>query len=198
MVSVSLFHVISQSVSKKAWSPYFTKEYDPLMAGSIDGTDTEPHDKAIARAMESHYEPPHGLKSKPDRTLFVSRFGPRISKDDLIEYGDVVSATVIYDVVTGASQCYGFVEMKYEDDAWKIARRMNDLTLMSHKLFVDFEVGRTMKGWKPRRLGGGFGGKKESGQLRFGGKERPFKKPYLLGVPDKYKKPFSSLKPKVE
>lgn len=26
-------------------------------------------------------------------------------------------------------------------------------------------------------LGGGFGGAKESGQLRFGGKERPFKMP---------------------
>lgn len=28
-------------------------------------------------------------------------------------------------------------------------------------------------------LGGGLGGKKESGQLRFGGKDRPFKKPIL-------------------
>lgn len=28
-----------------------------------------------------------------------------------------------------------------------------------------------------------MGGKKESGQLRFGGKERPFKKPYLFDVP---------------
>ena len=28
-------------------------------------------------------------------------------------------------------------------------------------------------------LGGGFGGKKESGQLRFGGKDRPFKRPIL-------------------
>ncbi|KAF1789687.1 hypothetical protein GQ600_13274 [Phytophthora cactorum] len=34
-----------------------------------------------------------------------------------------------------------------------------------------------MKGWKPRRLGGGLGGKKESGQLRFGGRDRPFKPP---------------------
>jgi hypothetical protein len=30
-------------------------------------------------------------------------------------------------------------------------------------------------------LGGGFGGKKESGQLRFGGRDRPFRKP--LPVP---------------
>lgn len=29
-------------------------------------------------------------------------------------------------------------------------------------------------------LGGGFGGKKESGQLRFGGRDRTFRKPMLV------------------
>ena len=29
-------------------------------------------------------------------------------------------------------------------------------------------------------LGGGFSGKKESGQLRFGGRERPFRKPMYV------------------
>lgn len=32
------------------------------------------------------------------------------------------------------------------------------------------------------RLGGGLGGKKESGQLRFGGRDRPFRKPINLPV----------------
>lgn len=70
--------------SLQNWSPYAI-EYDPLKAGSIDGTDTEPHDKAISRAIQAHYEPPHGLKSKPERTLFVARFGPKITKHDLKE-----------------------------------------------------------------------------------------------------------------
>lgn len=35
-----------------------------------------------------------------------------------------------------------------------------------------------MKGWKPRRLGGGFGGQRQSGQLRFGCVSRPFQKPF--------------------
>ena len=30
--------------------------------------------------------------------------------------------------------------------------------------------------------GGGFGGKKESGQLRFGGRERPFRKPMFVAL----------------
>ena len=66
------------------WSPY-AKEYDPLKAGSIDGTDTEPHDKAISRAMQAHYEPPRSLKSKLERTLYVARFGPKVTKYDLKE-----------------------------------------------------------------------------------------------------------------
>lgn len=49
------------------------------------------------------------------------------------------------------------------------------------RILVDRECGRTVKGWKPRRLGGGFGGHKESGQYRFGGRSdggggyRPFR-----------------------
>ena len=34
------------------WSP-LAKFYHPLQAGSIDGTDTAPHDRAVTRAMEA-------------------------------------------------------------------------------------------------------------------------------------------------
>lgn len=42
-------------------------------------------------------------------------------------------------------------------------------------ILVDYERSRGMVGWIPRRLGGGYGGKKESGQLRFGARDRPFR-----------------------
>lgn len=79
-----LYICVFQANTLQNWTP-FAKEYDPLKAGSIDGTDTEPHDKAISRAIQAHYESPHGLKSKPERTLFVARFGPKITKHDLKE-----------------------------------------------------------------------------------------------------------------
>lgn len=66
------------------WKPY-TRDYDPLKAGSIDGTDTEPHDRGISRAMLKHYEPPHNLESEADRTLFVARFDSKVTKHDLRE-----------------------------------------------------------------------------------------------------------------
>ncbi|KAF5465307.1 hypothetical protein F2P56_015327 [Juglans regia] len=45
------------------------------------------------------------------------------------------------------------------------------------EIIVDYNRQRLMPGWIPRRLGGGLGGKKESGQLRFGGREKPFRAP---------------------
>lgn len=82
------------------WSPY-AKEYNPLKAGSIDGTDTQPHDKAVSRAMLMHYEPPHNLESKPERTIFVARLGPKITNCDLKEVAfflkyDTFSNFIIY------------------------------------------------------------------------------------------------------
>lgn len=40
---------------ESGWSKYFVDlgYYDPLMAGSIDGTDAKPHDRGIVRAMNA-------------------------------------------------------------------------------------------------------------------------------------------------
>lgn len=50
------------------------------------------------------------------------------------------------------------------------------------EIIVEREAERVLQGWKPRRLGGGFGGNKQSGQLRFGCRDRPFRKPINLVV----------------
>ena len=40
-------------VHKLEWAPYSVDYgfYSPLMSGSIDGTDTRPHDRGVVRAM---------------------------------------------------------------------------------------------------------------------------------------------------
>jgi len=43
--------------------------------------------------------------------------------------------------------------MSSEDDVRRVLRQTNDAILKGCKIFVDRECGRTMKGWKPRRLG---------------------------------------------
>lgn len=67
--------------------------------------------------------------------------------------GDVRSVKVIVDVVTGNPRGYAFVEMNNDDDARRAVRRLNDTNFNGYKIFVDYECGRTMEGWKPRRLG---------------------------------------------
>lgn len=51
-----------------SWYPYAVDygKYDPLMAGSIDGTDLRPHDRAVTRASQVKCKP---LTYKPVVTL---------------------------------------------------------------------------------------------------------------------------------
>jgi U11/U12 small nuclear ribonucleoprotein SNRNP35 len=79
--------------------------------------------------------------------------------------------------VTGLSQGYAFLTFTSQKSAKDAYRDANKSILDSHTILVDFERSRVMKDWVPRRLGGGFGGKKESGQLRFGARDRPFREP---------------------
>ena len=51
--------------------------------GSIDGTDVEPHDRAIVRATLASYKPDPHLTSKPESTLFVARLHQDVSEKDL-------------------------------------------------------------------------------------------------------------------
>ncbi|XP_062262643.1 U11/U12 small nuclear ribonucleoprotein 35 kDa protein [Platichthys flesus] len=167
------------------WNP-IAKVYDPLKAGSIDGTDLEPHDRAVWRAMSARYKPNKGVVGDPLLIVFVSRLNPETTEEKLHEvfskYGDIKRLRLVRDIVTGFSKRYAFIEYKEERSVLRARRDANKLVVDQYELFVDFEQERTLKGWVPRRLGGGQGGKKESGQLRFGGRDRPFRKPINLAV----------------
>lgn len=175
----------NQKILSKYWSP-FAIIYDPLKAGSIDGTDKEPHDKAIVRAQNAEYRPNSKVKGKPECTIFVSRFDLNTKESTLREhfsnYGRIVHCRLVEDIVTGRSKGYAFIEYETERAAARAYRKAYKMRLegQSQKLLVDMECERLLPGWVPRRLGGGFDGRKESGQLRFGGRDRPFKKPIGL------------------
>lgn len=157
------------------------KCYDPLKAGSIDGTDNEPHDRAVTRALSTSYKPNKFVKGDPCLTLFVARLNPKTDEETLWsafgQFGKIKQCRLVRDMVTGFSKCYGFIE--FEDErAMRLAHREgHKMEIDEKEILVDYEQERTLKNWVPRRLGGGFGGKKESGQLRFGGRDRPFRKP---------------------
>ncbi|CEG62809.1 hypothetical protein RMATCC62417_00080 [Rhizopus microsporus] len=169
---------------------WYSKEYDPIQAGSIDGHGTVPHDNAIKRAMNTHYKPPQHLKTDANCTLFVGRLSfdtvESTLQDYFSQFGDIVNVTIIRNNVTGLSEGYGFVTFRSESDTRQAYRQANRARIDDHTILVDYERSRLMKHWVPRRLGGGFGGRKESGQLRFGGRDRPFRE--VGNVPSDYKR----------
>ncbi|KAI9475712.1 MAG: small nuclear ribonucleoprotein 35kDa [Benjaminiella poitrasii] len=160
---------------------WYSKEYDPIQTGSIDGTAVKPHDAAVKRAILSNYRTPKHLKSDPNCTLFIGRLNfntiESTLKKQFEKYGAIADTAIIRNNVTGMSQGYGFVTFTSERATRDAYRDANKTTIDGHVILVDYERSRVMKGWVPRRLGGGYGGRKESGQLRFGARDRPFREP---------------------
>ncbi|KAJ3681137.1 hypothetical protein LUZ60_015626 [Juncus effusus] len=177
---------------------WYAESYHPVQAGSIDGTDVLPHDNAVYRAQLCSslrlYDPFGDPKVIGDLycTVFVGRLSRQTDEETLKEvmskYGSVKNMRLVRDIVTGASRGYAFVEYENEREMRRAYEDAHHTIIDGSEVIVDYYRQQLMPGWIPRRLGGGLGGKKESGQLRFGGRERPFRAP-LRPIPyDELKK----------
>ncbi|KAB5515893.1 hypothetical protein DKX38_026541 [Salix brachista] len=168
-------------------SVFYAETYHPIQAGSIDGTDTAPHDNAVYRALlcssAGLYDPFGDPKAigDPYCTIFVGRLSHLTTEDTLrkamSKYGKVKNLRLVRHIVTGASRGYGFVEFETEREMRRAYKDAHHSYIDDSEVIVDYNRQQLMPGWIPRRLGGGLGGRKESGQLRFGGRERPFRAP---------------------
>ncbi|XP_055814038.1 U11/U12 small nuclear ribonucleoprotein 35 kDa protein [Solanum dulcamara] len=168
-------------------SVFYAESYHPIQAGSIDGTDILPHDNAIYRALlcsnAGLYDPFGDPKAigDPYCTLFVGHLShfttEQTLRQEMNKYGTVKNLRIVRHIVTGASRGYAFVEFETDRDMRRAYTDAHHKVIDDSEIIVDYNRQRLMSGWIPRRLGGGLGGKKESGQLRFGGRERPFRAP---------------------
>ncbi|KAB2627603.1 U11/U12 small nuclear ribonucleoprotein 35 kDa protein-like [Pyrus ussuriensis x Pyrus communis] len=165
-------------------------------AGSIGGTDTLPHDNADYRAFlcssAGLYDPlgDPKLLGDPFCTLFVGHLSHLTTERALRKHGRVKNLRLVRHIVhlcnligaifpvTGASRGYAFVE--YETEREMQRAEAHHSLIDDSKVTVDYNQQLMQGGWIPRRLGGGFCGKKESGQLRFGGREKPFRAPLYM------------------
>lgn len=106
----------------------------------------------------------------PYRTVFVSRLYYRFSELDLTKsfnrFGSIESVRIVRDR-KGQSRGYGFVVFDQETDASNCIRELASTGLAvdpvegekPRKILVDMERGRIVRNWRPRRLGGGLGGR---------------------------------------
>ncbi|XVF54998.1 hypothetical protein PTKIN_Ptkin06aG0001200 [Pterospermum kingtungense] len=168
-------------------SVFYAESYHPIQAGSIDGTDILPHDNAVYRSLlcsnASLYDPLGDPKliGDPYHTIFVGRLSHLTTEHSLhkamSKHGRVKNLRLVRHIVTGASRGYAFVEFETEREMRRAYQDAHHSIVDDAEIIVDYNRQQLMPGWIPRRLGGGLGGKKESGQLRFGGRERPFRAP---------------------
>lgn len=61
------------------------------------------------------------------------------------------------DIQTGKNRGYAFIEFASERDMKDAYKYSNNMYIDGRHLTVDFEKGRTVEGWIPRRFGGGVG-----------------------------------------
>ncbi|KAB2627602.1 U11/U12 small nuclear ribonucleoprotein 35 kDa protein-like [Pyrus ussuriensis x Pyrus communis] len=169
---------------------FYAKAYHPIQAGSINGTDTLPHDNAVYRAFlcssAGLYDPlgDPQLLGDPLCTLFVGHLSllttERTLRKAMSKYGRVKNLCLVRHIVTGASRGYAFVKYETEREmqrAYKVLVACLHEAL--HSLIDDSKVIIEYNRQQLITRRGGFCGKKESRQLRFGGRENHFELPYV-------------------
>ncbi|KAF9474681.1 RNA-binding domain-containing protein [Pholiota conissans] len=98
----------------------------------------------------------------PYKTLFISRLHKTATETDLRRefegYGTIERVRIVRDK-KGRSRGYAFIVYERERDMKAAYKESDGLQIMGKRILVDVERGRTVRGWKPRRLGGGLGGR---------------------------------------
>lgn len=109
------------------------------------------------------YKPNENPEATPDayKTLFLARLAYDVTEKDLHRefdmYGPIHSIRVVRDK-EGKSRGYAFVAYERERDMKAAYKDAEGIKIHGRRVMVDVERGRTVKDWKPMRLGGGLGG----------------------------------------
>ncbi|PKK67757.1 RNA-binding domain-containing protein [Rhizophagus irregularis] len=93
----------------------------------------------------------------PFKTLFVARMSFDITEKDLRRefemYGPIENIRIVKRKDDGKPRGYAFVEFEREKDMKAAYKDADGVKLLGRRILVDVERGRTVKGWRPRRLG---------------------------------------------
>ncbi|CAB3364919.1 Hypothetical predicted protein [Cloeon dipterum] len=105
--------------------------------------------------------------SDPFKTLFVARINYDTSESKLRRefevYGPIKKIMMTHNVSDGKPRGYAFIEYEHERDMHTAYKHADGKKIDGRRVLVDVERARTVKGWLPRRLGGGLGGTRRGG-----------------------------------
>ncbi|KAI9304692.1 U1 small nuclear ribonucleoprotein of 70kDa MW N terminal-domain-containing protein [Cunninghamella echinulata] len=118
-------------------------------------------EEQLAKGIEN-YDPSKDEKivGDPFHTLFVSHLNYELTEDDIRHefelYGPIKHLRLVK-TPEGKSRGYCFIEFEREKDMKAAYKDSDGMKLLGRRIQVDVERGRTVKNWRPRRLGGGLG-----------------------------------------
>ncbi|KAL4703589.1 hypothetical protein ACJJTC_003328 [Scirpophaga incertulas] len=103
----------------------------------------------------------------PFKTLFVARINYDTSESKLRRefegYGPIKKIHMVYNKENDKPRGYAFIEYEHERDMHSAYKHADGKKIDGKRVLVDVERARTVKGWLPRRLGGGLGGTRRGG-----------------------------------
>ncbi|KAK6348982.1 hypothetical protein TWF730_009742 [Orbilia blumenaviensis] len=124
----------------------------------------ENQERTLKQGVET-YNPendPH-IRGDPYKTLFVSRLSYDVKEQDLERefgrFGPIDRIRLVRDKESKKPRGYAFILFEREKDMKAAFKETDGMRIKDRRISVDVERGRTTKGWKPRRLGGGLGGR---------------------------------------
>ncbi|OAF69911.1 hypothetical protein A3Q56_02274 [Intoshia linei] len=107
----------------------------------------------------------------PYKTLFVARLSYKLKESDIKHefeaYGKIKRIRLIK-TLENKPRGYCFIEYERERDMKNAYKRADGKKINGRRILVDYERGRTVKGWRPRRLGGGLGGESRISRTKKG------------------------------
>ncbi|RMZ71402.1 u1 small nuclear ribonucleo [Pyrenophora seminiperda CCB06] len=131
----------------------------------------EKQEKLVTEGVKN-YKPAEDAKVQGDafKTLFVSRLAYAVTSDDLERefgrYGPIERIRIVEDVTQPSDaplkkrkRGYAFIVFEREKDMKAAYKETDGIKIKDRRVLVDVERGRTVSGWRPRRFGGGLGGR---------------------------------------
>ncbi|KAF9700484.1 hypothetical protein EKO04_001763 [Ascochyta lentis] len=131
----------------------------------------EKQEKLLTEGIND-YKPSEDPKVQGDafKTLFVSRLAYGATSDDLERefgrYGPIERIRIVEDTTAPPDappkkkkRGYAFIVYEREKDMKAAYKETDGIKIKDRRVLVDVERGRTVSGWRPRRFGGGLGGR---------------------------------------